>query len=63
MEWISIKDELPKNESQFIGYYLSKYNGSNCIYTCYYKDDKFYDDLIDITGELTHWMPLPNIPL
>jgi len=62
MDWISIKDKKPENRIEVLGYYKNPVNEKHMIYTVYVSDDKFMDDLWDVTDHLTHWMPLPKPP-
>ena len=64
MEWISVNDELPKEED----YYLISSNygivvrSFNVYHNCW--DDEQADDYWSdaIGGKVTHWMPLPPPP-
>jgi Protein of unknown function (DUF551) len=61
MEWISIKDRLPENQSTVLIY-------GNGYDVQYFEDNGFYDFEIDYefsvnkTENVTHWMPLPIPP-
>jgi len=60
MEWISIKDRLPENQSTVLVY-------ANGYDTQYFEDNGFYDFKIcykydSKTENVTHWMPLPIPP-
>ena len=57
-QWISVKDKLPTKEGDYIAY-------SSFVEALYYQDSKWKDytgDEIVIVNEVTHWMPLPEIP-
>lgn len=59
MEWISVKDELPKKECIAIGYQnemIIGWIGNNGIYGFVCESDG--EQLTDVT----HWMPLPEPP-
>lgn len=62
MEWISVKDGLPKTFKTVLVY--SKTNGVRSDYLRYVVNNVFYfngtPDLLDT--EVTHWMPLPEPP-
>ncbi|TDB41250.1 DUF551 domain-containing protein [Photorhabdus khanii] len=69
MEWISVKDKLPKHREYVLAY-------TNCFdivmfyydilwFECctYISIDSCTDDTIERNGVIvTHWMPLPNPP-
>jgi hypothetical protein len=58
--WVSVEDRLPKGKKGFLAYY--KHFGNDMIYTCVLHEGKIYDDMIDVTADVTHWMPLPTLP-
>lgn len=70
MEWISVKDRLPKNEDGSNSIYclvVTKYDGIvvrpfNQYHVCWDLEDgdDFYTDAKD--GKITHWMLLPKPP-
>jgi len=58
MEWISVKDQLPKSPKFVIAY---KKNG--LVLGLYFGADKeFRYGEISQTNQVTHWMPLPSPP-
>jgi len=67
MEWISVKDILPKNGQVFLTYCSSaERDWEVCV--CKMIDGKICDMGNDIWNEdytfwdVTHWMPLPEPP-
>lgn len=65
-EWISVKDELPKPESEVI---CTGTNGKIfiCEYTsagfgCSFLSTDWYHGKYGQQPEITHWMPLPDAP-
>jgi hypothetical protein len=62
MEWISVKDNLPKEYESVIGYV--RLNGENSFESseCFYSDGKWYSARPTIVREITHWQPLPESP-
>lgn len=56
-EWISVKDRLPEDDKQVIGWMPDQYKFMT------YEDDTgvWYDEEY-INWEVTHWMPLPELP-
>ena len=66
MEWISIKDRLPKEGGRY-WCYLEHQNDlglSHFQWNCSYNEnEKRFSDRYLIDGEkVTHWMPLPEPP-
>jgi hypothetical protein len=63
MDWISVKDRLPKHE----GYYNCKNYMIFCGYItiAFWYNDKWISDPDEFytTYEPTHWMPLPEEPV
>lgn len=53
-QWISVEDELPKKEN---GYLVS--DGTGVLFG--YWVDGFWMPS-ELSGDITHWMPLPNPP-
>ncbi len=64
MEWISVKDELPKTED--FGFCISSENllisRDNNVECGTLVGDKWYSLLGDVILGVTHWMPLPKPP-
>lgn len=63
MEWIKVKDKLPEYKKIVI-LYGEKYSQEPFV-GYLRKDGQFRDIEIEdheIKGEITHWMPLPEIP-
>ena len=57
MEWISVKDELPKNNDDVLIF------ATDCCSVGFinrYNNDKWCVDCADLKP--THWMPLPKPP-
>ena len=72
MEWINVKDELPKNDKLRGSIYClvyNKYHNEICVrpydqyHKCWNTEDN--DDYLTdgIGGQITHWMPLPDNPI
>lgn len=60
MDWISVKDRLPKDDATYLVYGR---NGYGIVFAVYYGDREWLtDDLTNITRFVTHWMPLPSPP-
>ncbi len=68
-EWISVKDRLPKRETEVLGYF--KHGKIYVVAQCSWRDNicnewhfspASYDPDSAEFEELTHWMPLPNPP-
>jgi len=74
MEWISVKDRLPKIDEHVIGYakigeewqvipllyQYFRFHGHDSKYEWAYLFA--YNEGYDYAKEVTHWMPLPNPP-
>ena len=61
-EWISVKDRLPEEKSNYIVHYKHAYcnnDGYWAIGSCFYDGSKFQ---MDWAYTVTHWMPLPEPP-
>lgn len=62
--WISVKDELPKHDTEENGL-VSFPIVLVCLYDGY-RDTTYYDDMGeewgDYDGEVEYWMPLPTPP-
>ena len=57
-QWITVKEELPKENERIIAY-----NGVfNEIHLCDFHDGIFEDFYGPFNGTITHWMPLPTPP-
>ena len=65
-EWISIEDRLPENHQTVIYYFED-------VGMCIGEYEQLHDSLYGtgncfssnagfLTDDVTHWMPLPNIP-
>jgi len=61
MKWINVKDELPPNETECIGYFEQPYRGKIKVNEVWFTNNKWYWDL-DLIENITHWMPLPEPP-
>lgn len=61
MDWISVKDRFPPNDTEVLCF-----DGNYMRVMEYWQDDpitgipKFFDG--DRFTSITHWMPLPNPP-
>ena len=61
MEWISVEDRLPENETQCIGYFNHKWQVDFRVNEVWFTNNRWYWDL-DLIENITHWMPLPEPP-
>lgn len=68
-EWISIKDKLPPEEpfhSTFIATMYSHFKEKRFVEPLHYIDGQWFtmvhEEPLDIEYEVTHWMPLPELP-
>lgn len=57
-EWIKCSDQLPEPDTLCLGV-----DASEVIWTLLFDDDEFNSDTGDLYDiEITHWMPLPDLP-
>jgi len=63
-EWISVEDRLPEI-AEWSGNRVLVYTEEGSIHTGRYEGEVAGDwvDLYNDSGEITHWMPLPEKPL
>ena len=61
-EWISVKDRLPKDDSDVLAY--SRIGEESRIYPACYSNGVWFDCVFNApaTDTTTHWMPLPQPP-
>ena len=61
-EWISVKDRLPKDDSDVLAY--SRIGEESRIYPACYSNGVWFDCVFNApaTDTTTHWMPMPNSP-
>ena len=61
-EWISVKDMLPKDNSDVLAY--SRIGEESRIYLACYSNGVWFDCVFNApcTDTTTHWMPMPNPP-
>ena len=61
-EWISVKDRLPKDDSDVLAY--SSIGEESRIYPACYSNGVWFDCVFNAptTDTTTHWMPLPQPP-
>lgn len=68
MEWISVKDRLPEDFGQYLGYIKAygkewieevSFNNFNWIVIHY---QLYTNDFAYMYCNITHWMPLPDPP-
>lgn len=57
MEWINVEDRLPENGELVVTYSITKrrVSHSDCL--------KSYVELWGNYDEVTHWLPLPKLPI
>lgn len=68
-KWISVKDRLPKEKtfcSTFIVTLYSHYKDKSFVQPLHYIGGEWfemcYEEPLDPEYEVTHWMPLPELP-
>lgn len=61
MEWISVKDRLPLDDGDVLVY--SRKIGGIISIDCYDVTNKIWLDSASWGRIVTHWMPLPEIPV
>ncbi len=67
MEWISVKDRLPKNKQRILMYCIREFVNDEPIVIGHYQTGD-YENFIstcfveDEMSDITHWMPLPEPP-
>lgn len=59
MEWISVKDGLPKKNTNVLCYFKYEPHSPNVICENVYYG---YGLWMSETSKVTHWIPLPNPP-
>ena len=62
MEWISVKDRLPENDTRVLAYCKDR-----CIHDVKWRwaDNAWYDKgsaAVYLAGFVTHWLPMPEPP-
>lgn len=65
MNWISVKDRLPEIEGEYLAFGYSVFGAARWIVAMYDPRDKCWYELSsdwDWTDDITHWMPLPDMP-
>lgn len=74
MEWISVKDKLPKDDTKVL-VCESKFGmlERSDVFFGYYYGDKWHwenpqSEIVEYKSDqdmwtITHWMPLPNLPI
>lgn len=63
MEWISIKDRLPKSDEYVLTYYIDKIWDETGVRTDTIREDvNAFMSAYQMKQEVTHWMPLPEPP-
>lgn len=60
-KWIPVNERLPKKDGTFITAYRKGGVSQNWYMTFHHGGGKWYQNSED-TGEVTHWMPLPQPP-
>lgn len=59
MQWISVKDRLPKNKGDYLtGMFFEGYKRVQQVR--YFDGDNFHNQ--EQFNQVTHWMSLPNEP-
>lgn len=65
MNWISVEDRLPEDDSKVLAYWVGDKGYNFCFVSQYFNNTRyeptwtygFSDD-----GRITHWQPLPEPP-
>lgn len=61
MEWVSVKEKLPKIGQRVLVYQKDGVHGGNSIDIEYRMCEDFWSEQ-GIHSDITHWMPLPTPP-
>lgn len=63
MNWISVKERLPKEDNKYLVFIPTADSGKPLQQIAWYNPDTGWSLIIDYwVGAITHWMPLPSIP-
>lgn len=70
MKWISVEDELPKDDDYYLIWPHGKYAGIGATFWPYGSDRGHENNTFEMESEygeistihVTHWMPLPGGP-
>ena len=62
MEWISVKDKLPPNDTEILTYQPDMKYVSSFSAAWFDGEDFWYDGNGSPERGITHWMPLPEAP-
>lgn len=58
MEWISVKDRLPEYFESVLGS-----DGKEVSVAFRTVEGNWIDEVFELDGDVTHWMPLPSPPI
>ena len=58
-QWISVKDRLPENDEMKL---ITLWDCNSMRMAYYYEQELWICNGVDVTGFVTHWMPLPEPP-
>ena len=67
-EWVSVDERLPEESGDYYDTVILSLKDGRTVAGCYRNNDKeWWGDITDgeysnLTGEVTHWMPLPQPP-
>ena len=59
MKWISVKDRLPEDDEMKL---ITLWDCNSMRMAYYYEQELWICNGVDVTGFVTHWMPLPEPP-
>ena len=70
MEWISVRDELPKDDDYYLIWPHGKYAGVGATFWPWDNENGHEKNTFEMESEygevtqvdVTHWMPIPNGP-
>ena len=58
-QWISVKDRLPEDDEMKL---ITLWDCNSMRMAYYYEQELWICNGVDVTGFVTHWMPLPEPP-
>ena len=62
-QWIPVTERLPEECGHYLIYVIGKeFKQWSMVTMAYYHKQFYYDDMENLFGLVTHWMPLPEPP-